>query len=205
MLETPEYPVATQVGENATVGSISRKDLDLAWLAGIVDGEGCIAAYWWKQTNPRNRNNHGMRVMLSVSNTNPDLIRKMSEILVANDVQFNFSASVSRTKGPRASERPCVALVVMGKGRLSKLLPLLIPHLTAKLKQAQLALELIEYRESLAAHGRDNSHRFAGLDLRQDVKINDLMDQIKQEKRTVSSVLEFSRKPSEVFGKSSTT
>jgi hypothetical protein len=203
MLENLNSPSATQGGDNAAAETISRKDLDLAWLAGIVDGEGCISAYWWKQTNPACPDNHSMRVSLQLSNTNAAMIRRVTEICTTHDISFGLTANKSRGRG--VIERPCVTVVIMGKGRLLKLLPLLVPHLTAKRRQAELALELIAYRESLAVVGRESKGRFAGMSLRDDERINSLIQQLKDAKWEDDDILSFSRRPSTVFGESSTT
>lgn len=203
MLETLDSLSDTHGGDNSAAETISRKDLDLAWLAGIIDGEGCISAYWWKQTNPSCRGNHSIRVGLNISNTNSSMIRRVTEIMVAHAVSFNLTASKSRGRG--VIERSCVSVVVMGKARLTKLLPLLIPHLTVKRMQAILALELIAYRESLAVHGREGKGRFNGMSLRDDERINSLIKQIKDEKWADDDILSFSRRPGKVFGESSTT
>lgn len=201
MLEEPVYPISTQGGENLTVGQISRKDLCAAWLAGAIDGEGCIFARWGTQTNPGYKGDKRLRISVTIYNTHPLFIRKVTECLLALGVSFNAPACNRKASGERAG----IQIVIEGKGRLRKLLPAVIPHLSGKRKQAELALELIEYRESLAIDGREAKGRFGNMDLRSDVRINALIAEIKSEKWEHPSVLNYSRKPNALFGESSET
>lgn len=207
MLEKPEYPFGTQGGENPTVGSISRKDLYAAWLAGAIDGEGCIHAKWGVQSNPirgATSSDKRLRVTVTIANTHYLFIRKVTECLVELGVSFNVPSSARRAR-PGKNSRSMVQLVVEGKGRMLKLLPAVIPHLSCKRRQAELALELIQYRESLALSGRESKGRFGNLNLRDDTRINWFIDEIKREKWETPDILSFSRKPNTVFGESSET
>lgn len=199
MLETLDSLVATQGGENAAAETISRKDVCSAYLAGIVDGEGCIHARFAAQTNPAARNRNTLRIAVSVYNTHPALIKRVTECLVMLDVPFTVSA------GQRVAERPGASVNVEGKGRVFNLLQTLLPYLTAKKSQAELVLELIAYRESLAVRAYGIKGRFEGMNLQEDETIQKYLKQISAEKKNYASVLDFPRKPNLVFGESSTT
>jgi hypothetical protein len=208
MLEEPEYPFGTHGGENPTVGQISRKDLCAAWLAAAIDGEGCIHARWGTQTNLKSAaiNDRRLRVSVTIYNTHPLFIRKVTECLVELGVPFNAPAAGRLSPRPNgAKDRPGIQIVIEGKGRLLKLLPAIIPHLSAKKRQAELALSLIEYREGLAIKGRESKGRFGTLNLRQDPQIAEFVAEIKREKHEFPSVLGYSRRPNAVFGESSET
>ena len=199
MLETLNSPHATQGGENAAAESISKKDRCSAYLAGIVDGEGCIHARFGKQTNPKCKGNNTLRVGLTIYNTHPLIIKKVTECLIELGIKFTVIA------GKRAVDRPGANVVVEGKGRLQKLLALIAPHLSAKQKQAELALELIAYRESLAIHGRESKGRFGNMKLSDDTQIKKLVEMIKREKHEYPSVFYYPRRPNQIFAESSTT
>ena len=205
MLETPEHPLGTHGGENPTVRPISRKDLLVAWFAGAVDGEGCFHARWGTQTNPNRgagSDDKRLRVSLTIDNIHYLFIRKVTECLLAMDVRFNTPANAAR---PNDRSRAMVQVVIEGKGKLFKLLPAIIPHLANKKRQAELCLDLIRYRESLATEGRDKRQRFQNLDLRSDPKIACYIAEIKREKWDIPNILSFSRKPNTLFGESSET
>lgn len=199
MLETLDSPSATQGGENALAETISRKDVCSAYLAGIVDGEGCIHARFATQTNPKARGRNTLRIAVSVYNTHPALITRVTECLILLDVPFTVVA------GNRANERPGASVNVEGKGRVDSLLRILLPYLTAKKSQAELVLELIAYRESLATRAYGIKGRFEGMNLQEDITIQSYLKRISAEKRNYASVLDFPRKPNLVFGESSTT
>lgn len=209
LLEEPVHPFGTHGGENPTVGQISRKDLCAAWLAAAIDGEGCIFARWGTQNNPNRgpqSSDKRLRVSVTIYNTHPLFIRKVTECLLVLDVKFNAPASGRNTpRSNGAKDRAGIQIVIEGKGRLYKLLPAIIPHLSAKQRQAELALALITYRESLAIEGRESKGRFGNLNLRDDQTINGLIAEIKREKHDFPSVLQYSRKPNVLFGESSET
>ena len=205
MLEQLDRSSGTHGGKNPATEPISRKDLLAAWLAGAVDGEGCFHARWGTQTN-HNRgpgsDDKRLRISLTIDNTHHLFIRKVTECLLALDVRFNTPANAAR---PNNRSRAMIQIVIEGKGKLLKLLPAIIPHLANKKRQAELCLELIRYRESLAAAGRDGSYRFRNMNLRSDPKIAWFMGEIKREKWDIPNILSFSRKPNTLFGESSET
>ena len=203
MLETPEHPTGTLSGKNPAVGSISRKELSAVWLAAAIDGEGCIAANWWKQTDPRQAGmgRKCLRVSVKVYNTHPLFVRKVTECLVELGIRFSVSGQAERKTG----DRPGVTVCIESMGQLRKLLPEITPYLTAKKRQAELALQLLEYRESLAINQRGVKGRFGNLDLTTDERLLWLVSEIKREKHDFPSVFSFSRKSNEVFGLSSET
>ncbi len=205
MLEQLVYPPGTHthVGENPAVEPISRKDLCAAWLAGAIDGEGCIHARWGTQTNPyrgATSSDKRLRIAVTIANTHPLFIRKVTECLLELGVPF-ASESLYR----RENRRPMIQVLMEGKGKLLKLLPAVIPHLSCKRRQAELALELIRYRESLAINGRESKGRFGNMNLRDDDRLNWFIAELRREKRDCPSILTFSRKPNTLFGESSET
>jgi hypothetical protein len=200
MLEQLNSPNGTQESENPLAESISRKDVWLAWLAGVIEGEGCISVKWGLQTNQKHYGDNRIRTIVNIYNTNPYLIKKIGEVLVENEIPFCQCGS-TRSNG----ERPGVAVIVDGKQRVKKLLNLVLPYLVGKRRQAELTLELIDYRESLAIKGRESKGRFGNLKLRDDFKIQSLIDEIANEKRNYPSVLTFSRQANIPLGESPTT
>jgi hypothetical protein len=200
MLESLDSPTSTHGGENLAAESISRKDVCAAYLAGVMDGEGCIHARFGRQTNPRYRGGNTLRIGVTIYNTHHALVRRVTECLTFLEVPFSMSAT-----GRKNNEKPGVNVVVEGKGRTAKLLNILLPYLSAKKMQAVLALELIAYRESLAVKLPGLKGRFGKANLQEDEKILSLIRQIKREKSDFPSILEFSRLPNRVLGESSTT
>jgi hypothetical protein len=82
-----------------------------------------------------------------------------------------------------------------------------MPFLFAKRKRAELALELVEYRETLALQygGRTIDQKWVGVSFQGDPKIQQLITAIREEVHEYPSVLLFSREASRPFGESSET
>jgi hypothetical protein len=203
MLEQPEHPSDTLSGENSAVGSISRKELSSVWLAAAIDGEGCIAANWWKQTNPdvRYKGKPNLRLTVKIYNTHPLFIRRITECLVVLGIRFTVTGQSARKSG----ERPGVTVCVDARPQIQKLLPIIVPYLTVKKRQAELILELLAYRDTLSGQERGCKGTFSRLALHEDDNVKRLVAEIKREKHDFPSVFSFSRRPNEVFGLSSET
>lgn len=192
MLETLMYPASTHGGENLAVETISRKEA-IAWLAGIIDGEGCIYAFWAKQ-QPYMKG-PGMRINVLIGGCHPAMLAKVTKVLCACNIGFCYQVAQRKAGNKR---KTALSVVIAGKTRVKKLLELVIPHLTEKLRQAELALELINYREGLTdTFGPDRKNKKA---LWEDQKIVDLIREIKILKNVFPDILSFSRSPSKEFG-----
>lgn len=196
MLEQLVNLEATHGGDNTSIESISRKDTDLSWLGAIIDGEGCVYAGF---RNIEADNNLTLRV--TIYNTHPLIIRRVTEILCRLEVGFYISSP-----GNPGKSKPGVCVVVGGKQRVKKLLELVIPYLFAKRERAKLAIQLVDYRESLALQdGKDKSCKFHGRSLQGEPRIKELIEMLREETHNYPSVINFSREANKPFGESSET
>lgn len=200
MLETLMYPLNTQGGENFMVETISRKDVNSAWLAGAFEGEGCVYAYFKSQTNPNCTSRMTLTMGATIYNTHPLFIARITEVLAELGIPFNYIVS-QRKNG----DRPGAAINIQGKGRAKKFYKTVLPYLASKKKQAELVLELIEYRESLVSRNHGSKGIFKNMTLLDDKNIKHLCEAISREKHDFPSVLKFSRKQNIPFDVSSTT
>jgi hypothetical protein len=152
---------------------------DIAWLAGIWDGEGYIGTYWKKLNGTTAL---GLIVRASVKNTDVFMIKKISEILYQANIGFHYQLEKNSTS-------LFLTIGLRGKGTIKKLLMLLLPYLITKKYQALLMLELIDYRESMSQSSWE--HDSFGNSIRKkpknwvmnDSKILELIDKIKQAKK----------------------
>lgn len=199
MLESLDSPSATQGGENATAESISRKGVCAAWLAGAFEGEGCVFAYFKRQTNRNSTHRMTLTVGATIYNTHPLFIKRVTECLVELGIPFVCVA------GKRKTDRPGVSVAIQGKGRARKFFEVLLPYLASKRQQAVLALQLIAYRETLVARNHGPKGVFQNMPLEADQTIKGLCERIKREKHEYESVFNFSRQANTIFGESSTT
>ncbi|MEW6385915.1 MAG: LAGLIDADG family homing endonuclease [Thermodesulfobacteriota bacterium] len=138
VLEQPEYPNLPE-RENGSVGSISRDERDAAWLAGIIDGEGCISV-------SHNRNHNGdvahYRPRFEIRNTNPYLMRRITEILTTWKVKY-FLIYI---KPREVQYRESLAMAITNYRGIMRILSKTMPYLTAKKEEAQAMMKFIKWR-----------------------------------------------------------
>jgi len=195
MLEQLDSLNGTETGENPSTKSISRKDIDLIWLAGVIDGEGCI--YSGVQ-----RVNGGLKLktLVTITNAHPTMIKEATQILFDNEIGFFCTAS------KQGDSKPKIVIGIEGRGRVKKLLSLVVPYMRVKQRRAELMLELIDYREQVASGNakiNDVGQYLPTVD--GDPKIQEFISAIRKETHDYPSVLDYSRKANRPFGESSET
>lgn len=155
LLEQPEYPELPK-GENVRVRSISR-EAELAWLAGIIDGEGNLhASVQEKKCGPVKRTYFQPKIR--VTNTDVRMIQKVSEIYVREGIVFFYALNaVSRYKNKKPTWRDQLEITISAKKDLSKLLPLVIPYLVNKKRYAELFLQAIEWVQAQPMRGNGSA------------------------------------------------
>jgi hypothetical protein len=139
VLESPVYPEIPECN-NVPVGSIRRHEqeiADAAWLAGILDGEGCIATQYVNTV----KNPNYYRSRIEVRNTDPYMLEKITAILSGWGVNF-FTHFL---KGRAGYKDGLMVIVTTYKGIQSLLLKVL-PYLTAKQEEAQTMFEFVNWR-----------------------------------------------------------
>jgi hypothetical protein len=146
VLETPMYPNLPKC-ENDSVGSISRDVADLAWLAGIVDGEGHLGINWSTQHEVLRSGEKKRQFVLRchIRNTDPFMMKKISDIYHRHNLRFFWKLC----KPQKKHHRETIEIIVYTMGALEKLLNLLLPFLVTKKRQGQLILEYLEWRRGL--------------------------------------------------------
>jgi len=125
-------------------------DLDAAYLAGIIDGEGSIsliAPY---------RRSRGGRVEISVANT--------SEALIGWLIATGFKASILRKQRARVHHKQAFEWKVRGVA-VRQLLLAVLPYLVSKRPQAELALQFLETLR-LPGRGKANQLSAEVIDIR---------------------------------------
>ena len=125
--------------ENPSVQSISR-ETDLAWLAGIFDGEGALAVKIGTTRSgpePRPRLEYTVRVY----NTDVRMISKISEIYVAHNLRFYYNLNRKRSDRWKDQVGICIAYL----GSCLKILQATLPYLVNKREIAQKMLDVLSY------------------------------------------------------------
>jgi hypothetical protein len=126
----PEIPKC----KNAQVETISR--VELAWLAGVIDGEGSIGIY-----RDTHRKKPRMRTTIKIANTDVRIIARVSEILFKANIRFYYTLTKRRLF--------CLTIHTIGFRSCKKLLEMVLPYLVGKKDQAKLMVEYLTYRISL--------------------------------------------------------
>lgn len=130
------------------VETISREQL--AWLAGILDGEGSLECGWTNQYN-KDKSKIPSKMMycrIKIGNNDVFMIREISRIFKGLAVGFSFRTT-------KRSDRKYWTLEIktQGKGNCRKVLNAVYPYLITKVQQADKMLEIIAYRESVGYGG----------------------------------------------------
>ena len=188
MLETLENSESTHGRENLLANKSTSREVGIAYVAGLVDGEGSIQAGVEDRTNK----NLGpmLRICVQIHNTDFRLLNKAAAVMQENNIPFCWTLD-HRPEYARA----CGSLHIAGKHRVKKFLELVIPYLTAKKQQAELLLELITYRESLVLSSKRNTRG----ELLEDPIIQKLIAAIKACKTSYPSLIAFSRRPNSLL------
>ena len=105
------------------------KEVDRAWLAGIIDGEGCISLF--------KRSTYYVP-SVKVANTNEKLINRCKELL--NEAEIEYCIRYS-DRGERKNAKPAWEIVMESRPRVIAFLNLILPYLVSKDEQAKLVLD----------------------------------------------------------------
>lgn len=115
---------------------------ELAWLAGIVDGEGCLDM-------SKIPYGHTIRLQtrVRVANTSELLMKRISNIAERLGIRFHISLDVyNRGKKSRANFKPVYGMEIQNQTNCKKIISAILPYLVLKDKQANLMLEFINSR-----------------------------------------------------------
>jgi hypothetical protein len=113
--------------------------LDLGWLAGAIDGEGCVGI---TRRNRVARLGFTLKPHLQIANTDKAFIDRCAGILTTLKIPFHISSYDGKGRRKQAWQ-----ITVAGLKRVAKALPLLVPHLTGvKAEKAKLVLEWVDSR-----------------------------------------------------------
>lgn len=153
MLEQPVYPEIPQ-SENARVRPISR-EVDLSWVAGILDGEGAISAAL-KVTDKRQY----LDVKVRVYNTDVRMIQKLARIYSEIGVVFFYNVNKKRKEHYKNQIGICVGT----QGSSLKLLEAVKPYLSNKRDIAEAVIGVIKFVKSLPRAGATWSNDYAEKD-----------------------------------------
>jgi hypothetical protein len=132
------------------------RNTDLAWLAGIIDGEGSLVIFLRKNLSSSNREVITPSANLTITNTNRAIIEKCVGILVELDIKITLINPKLRAK------RPQRRVNIRNYSSLEKLLVAVMPFLVGKTEQAALMLDFVRRASKRTAfRATDERHQYA--------------------------------------------
>jgi hypothetical protein len=139
--------------DNSFGGTISRKgnymlsEQDKAWLAAIIEGEGCLMLCYQsrKQLNKSDMATF-ISMIVTVCNTNPYMIRAVSEMWHKLGLKFHYTINAYNLHG---KQNHAITIVCNSTGSCRKLIEMIRPYLKTKQAEVDIMLEYANYREQL--------------------------------------------------------
>jgi len=107
---------------------ITLTEVDKAWLACAIDGEGTISIY-------PPRKGRDFRPLLALYNTNQEFVEKFAEMLGISNLT---------KKRQRRKWKVCYSLRIEAKGIILRILELIYPYLIIKKRHAELVIDAIK-------------------------------------------------------------
>jgi len=155
LLEQPGNPEIPK-RKNAQVRSISR-EADIAWLAGIIDGEGNLQATVQEKPCGQIKRPY-FEPKLRITNTDVRMIKKISEIYVREGLVFFYAINhVSRYKNRMPTWKDQLEITIGSKNSILKALRIVTPYLVSKRRKAELMLNTIEWVHAQPYRGRNSA------------------------------------------------
>ena len=119
-------------------------EVDKAYLAGIIDGEGCITI--------RKQGSYYVPSVL-IGNTNETLINHIKALLDYESIEYCMRYE---DRGDRINARPSWTINLSSRDRVIKFLNLVLPYLVSKKDQALLVLDWCSKKRRLKADTEDH-------------------------------------------------
>ena len=122
-------------------------DIEKGYIAGIIDGEGCIGIY--------KRRNRGYFIQLTITNTHKTTMKWLSAKLHANALR-HLSDQRPRNKQ--------IFSITVDRIRAAKILEIVKPYLKIKQAQADLALNFKQWQDGQKLNGPNGHRKYDKLD-----------------------------------------
>jgi len=139
----PTLPIGKNVEDN-TMGNPQLTNEELAWLAGVIDGEGNLdlnKRYGLHRQGKGTWNWNRPRII--IGSTDARLIAKVSEIYAKIGCKFWYST----LKRYEEHHKPCLLIITIGIRNVFKVLIRVKDYLTVKKNQAELLIRYCLWRQ----------------------------------------------------------
>lgn len=131
-----------------------NSEVDYAWLAGIIDGEGNLDLSIREAGNGKPY----FRPKVRVANTDLRMIVRIGEIWARDNLRFFYT--INRRRRYNTKWKDQLHIEIASQGSAGRLLPRVIPHLSNKRIMAEQMLALIEYVQTQPKGGNTKSIRY---------------------------------------------
>ena len=127
--------------KDETMDNQHTLDVDLSWLAGIVEGEGCITLE--RGGDRRKSGNRFLIPTIVIANTNPILILAVRTVLDRIQVHYDI-----REKKWTNGWKTTIRLRIINQANVGRFLECIRPFMRSKTSQCDLVLSFIKLRKS---------------------------------------------------------
>lgn len=146
MLDNESKNGKFQEHESAT-GQFRANEVDVAWLAGILDGEGCIQLAFRKD-----RFGKSVNCKVLISNCNFSLLKKAQTVIQTIthkkfDMRLNPCHRAGTVRNGKKRNYNFYEIHVIGQRAIRSLCEALLPYLTSKKEQASILVEFCRVRK----------------------------------------------------------
>jgi intein/homing endonuclease len=117
-------------------------EANLAYLAGIVDGEGCIYIC-------KNKSNSEYTKRIVISNTNLELINKIKSMLEIEGIKSKIYRSGNNARNQHPNWKIGYGIYITDNENILKFMYKIIDYLIAKKKNAEIMIDLLSNKISL--------------------------------------------------------
>ena len=143
--------------KNSLVRPISR-EVDLAWLAGILDSDGNLYLGFKPFTNKRGVAKTYIDVKVRMMNTSMRTIKKVSQIYLKYLPGIKFFYSFRKTKND--AWRDQLSICVSSQGSVVRVLEAVMPYMVNKKDSAFALVALVKYVQQCPKGGNTASYNY---------------------------------------------
>ena len=157
MLETLKNPrgLSRKTSRDVTIDNQQVSSTELAWLAGLLDGEGTINI----SRKPTGKRKDGSIVcnywvFVQFVNTNEEVMTKVIDL----QTRLGAKPYVWHKPPAKTTHRAAIQTCVQNMGKAEKILRPILPYLVGKKRHAELVLSFIEERKATGGRGKYNPY-----------------------------------------------
>jgi len=157
----------SEFGETPTMDNAEPTPVEIAWLAGIFDGEGSVILQ-------RRNKGHAAIVGFHITNSDMSLLSKCQSVLqmiTKRPVKLNKKKLYDHSFVQ--SNLDIYTIDLRKQSDLQKILTFLLPHLTSKRRKSAMVLEYINFRlNEIAVTGKNNKMTDESINLSEKIFLN---------------------------------